>query len=183
MATIEQVEKLREKANVTYDEAKTALDASDGDMLEAMIYLEKNGKVQPPENGGYYNSESQKQPEKEKTNVTNGYYYENGETFAQLFRKFLRWCRKMIFKGNSNIFEVWRNNQVMISIPVTVLVLLLIFAFWFVIPLIVAGLFFGCRYIFKGPDLDKTGVNRMMDSAADAAENIKKELQEGNDEK
>ena len=54
MATIEQVEKLRSKANVSYEEAKNALEACGDDILEAMIYLEKQGKVQPPPTEGSY---------------------------------------------------------------------------------------------------------------------------------
>jgi translation elongation factor EF-Ts len=56
MATIELVEKLRQKANVTYEEAKEALEASGDNILDAMIYLERQGKVKPPQNGGYYSS-------------------------------------------------------------------------------------------------------------------------------
>ena len=44
MATFEMVEKIRQYANVTYDEAKAALDACNDDLLEAVIYLEKQGK-------------------------------------------------------------------------------------------------------------------------------------------
>jgi hypothetical protein len=69
-----------------------------------------------------------------------------------------------------------------VSIPVTVLVLLLFFAFWITIPLLVIGLFFGYRYIFKGPDLGKPVVNKFMDSAAGMAENIKKEVTEDHKE-
>lgn len=43
--TIEQVEKLKERTNVTYKEARDALQASDGDILEAVIALEKEGKT------------------------------------------------------------------------------------------------------------------------------------------
>jgi len=56
MTTLEQVEKLCAMANITYEEAKTALDAANGDLLEAIIYLEKQGKVTAPTGGGYYNS-------------------------------------------------------------------------------------------------------------------------------
>ena len=36
----EMVENLRTKANVTYEEAKAALEASDWDMLDALVLLE-----------------------------------------------------------------------------------------------------------------------------------------------
>jgi hypothetical protein len=43
--TIEQVEKLMERTDISYAEAKTALEAADGDILEAIIALEKAGKT------------------------------------------------------------------------------------------------------------------------------------------
>jgi len=179
MATIDQVEKLREKANVTYDEAKTALEASGDDLLDALIYLERKGKVQPPPNGGYYNSGQQAEPEKEASGNSRANATENGETFTGTLNRFFKWCGRMIAKGNENSFEVRRNGKYVIAVPVTVLVLFLFFAFWFIVPLVVIGLFFGCRYSFKGPDLEKTDVNRVMGTAADAAENFKKEVFEG----
>ncbi|MDP4159978.1 MAG: ubiquitin, partial [Bacillota bacterium] len=57
MTTLEQVEKLCAMANISYEEAKAALDAANGDLLEAIIYLEKQGKVKAPTGGGYYSSE------------------------------------------------------------------------------------------------------------------------------
>jgi len=174
MITIEQVEKLREKANVTYDEAKTALEATGGDILEAIIYLERQGKVEPPQNGGRFDFGDKKEPEQKKE------YHGNGESISGLIGRFFKWVGKIIKKGNVNIFEVVKNEEAIISVPVTVLVLLLIFAFWIIVPLIIVGLFFGYRYIFKGPDLEKTGVNNVMKSASSAAENIKKEIKDGN---
>jgi len=53
MASIEMVEKLRERTGVTYEEAREALDMSQDDMLDALIWLEKNGKVIPPRVGRY----------------------------------------------------------------------------------------------------------------------------------
>lgn len=38
MTTLEQVEKLCAMANISYEEAKAALDAAKGDLLEAIIY-------------------------------------------------------------------------------------------------------------------------------------------------
>jgi len=175
MSTIEQVEKLKEKANVSYEEAREALEAAGGDMLDAIIHLEKQGKVKAPENGGSFTASPPKEegPKAKKKEDNNG-----GESFSSLMRKFFNWCGRIIAKGNIHMFEVRRNSEVMVSVPLTVLVLLLIFAFWVVVPLIVIGLFFGCRYFFRGPDIEKTVVNKMMDAAADAAEDLKKEIKE-----
>ena len=57
MASLEAVDRLRERASVSFDEAKEALDASNDDLLDALIYLEQQGKTEPPKSGGYYSSE------------------------------------------------------------------------------------------------------------------------------
>ena len=44
MERMEMVEKLRLKAQVSYEEAKLALENSDWDLLDALVYLEKEGK-------------------------------------------------------------------------------------------------------------------------------------------
>lgn len=42
---LEDIDFLRERANVSYNEAKQALEKSNGDILEAILYLEKENKV------------------------------------------------------------------------------------------------------------------------------------------
>ena len=48
MASLETIDRLRARTGVTYDEAREALDTSDGDMLDALIWLENKGKITPP---------------------------------------------------------------------------------------------------------------------------------------
>ena len=48
MEMMEKVERLREKANVTYEEAKAVLEQTGGDLLDAMVLLERQGKVREP---------------------------------------------------------------------------------------------------------------------------------------
>ena len=57
MASIEMVDKLRSRTGVTYEEAREALDNSQSDMLDALIWLEKNGKAIPPR-VSYYSTDS-----------------------------------------------------------------------------------------------------------------------------
>ena len=182
MATFEHVEKLRERANVSYDEAKAALDACGDDLLEAMIYLEKQGKVVPPTGGGCYSTGVASGPA--HTAGNDGRKGHNGgESFTDAVKRFFRWCGKIINKGNTNMFQVWYEDKIVTTVPVTVLVLLLVFCFWVSIPLLIVGLFCGCRYRFSGRELEKTPVNDFMDTAASAADSIKTEVKNrtGND--
>ena len=45
MDHFEMTEKLRERANVSYEEAKEALELNEWDILEAIVYLEREGKT------------------------------------------------------------------------------------------------------------------------------------------
>lgn len=180
MATLEQVEKLRERANVSYDEAKAALDATNGDLLEALIYLEKQGKVKSPRGGGFYSS---KAGEPKDADGREAYREKDaGTSFGELLGRFGRFCLRLLRKGNANTFEVMKGGESKASVPVTVLVLLLVFAFWITLPLMVIGLFFGLRYRFQGPDLGKEPVNHAMDHVADAAEDLKHSVADGGKE-
>ena len=46
MDDLEKVETIRTKCNVSYTDAKAALDAVDGNVLDAIIWLESQGKTQ-----------------------------------------------------------------------------------------------------------------------------------------
>lgn len=54
--TLEQIEELRKRVNVSYGDAKEALENSNGDMLEALIYLEKNHKFKQENAEGTFES-------------------------------------------------------------------------------------------------------------------------------
>ncbi len=171
MIDFEQVQKLREYANISYEEAKKALEETNGDLLQAVLNLEKQNKIKAPAGGGYYNSREEEQD-------ANGHRREqtrerkrnkaNGSTFGDKVAAFLQWCGRIIHKGNINSFEVLKDEKRIMIFPVTVLVLLLLFAFWIVVPLLIAGLFCGYRYRFLGPDLDKPEVNEAMENVAKA---------------
>ena len=57
MTNYEMVELLRQKANVSYEEAKAALEASDWDLLDAIVLLEREGKV--PENDARFSTKAE----------------------------------------------------------------------------------------------------------------------------
>ncbi|NLC53631.1 MAG: DUF4342 domain-containing protein [Firmicutes bacterium] len=195
MVDFEQVQRLRDYAkNISYEEAKKALEEAEGDLLEAVIKLEKENKIQRPEAAGYYNSQTEERREDDRSHSRrNKRPHNEGRSFRELVTTFLRWCRRMIHKGNINSFEVIQDDSRIITLPVTVLVLFLLFAFWVVIPLLILGIFFGYRYRFSGPDLDKPEVNQAMekvtqvtaravDSVVNAVENMAKDGDKDKDE-
>lgn len=183
MISLEQVEELRKRANITYDEAKKALEETNGDILEAIINLEKQNKIQTPKGGGYYSTkyDTREQNNYEKSDTKGKYKEEEiSVTIKELLKKTGNFIMKAIDKGNRNHFEVVKNGERIMTLPVTIIALLVIFMFWVVFPLMIVGLFFGFRYRFSGPDLGRDDINRAMDSVAGVAENIKKEVKGDN---
>lgn len=59
--TPEQIEKLKQRANVSYDEAKQALEKCNGDILDALILLENQNQYQNYNTNNTYNYNQQPQ--------------------------------------------------------------------------------------------------------------------------
>lgn len=157
MITIEQIDELRKRVNVTYEDAKEALEINNGDILDSIIYLEKNGKINK-------SSSNEKNEGKRSDN------------FSDVSCSFIAWCKKWIRKGNSNHFLIKKKEKSILEIPVTLLIVLLAFAPWLTIPLLVLALFTGHKFRFHGNDVEKTKVNDVMDNISVATENIKTEI-------
>lgn len=181
MITIEQVEKLRAYANVSFEEAKLALEACNGDLLEAVIYLEKTGKVNRPLNGGSYRADSSGYQEQNQGAEEQASYEEANKEYynfsAQMKKIWDGFC-KLVHKANTNYFVMKRKNGTQTMVPVTILVLGLCFFFWIICPLLVVGLFFGWSYQFAGPDLGKDSINSVMDSVSETAEDLKRSMKD-----
>ena len=167
---LEQVEKLVEKTGVSYGDAKDALERANGDMLDALVYLEEQGKVAGKNNANAYNSYSTRRDNAEQ------HKSETSENFKRTTKDFGEWLRGIFDKGNANYLEMYRNGERKFSMPVTVFVILLIFCFWIVIPLMIIALFFNCRFSFSGNELGKEKVNNVMGKATDIADDIKTEI-------
>lgn len=174
MEQLEKVEKIREKTGVTYEEAKAALEANNWDVLDAIVYLEAQGKVKGPDMTTY----STKSEVSEEFQIAAQNYEDSSSkmSFGEMLDKFLGWCKKIIKKGCENSFEVHREQKHILSLPVIVFVLLLICAFWPVVLLLIIGLFCGFKYSFSG-EMDKNiNLNDACDKASEVCENIKNDF-------
>lgn len=84
--TLEQVDEVRERTGVSYGEAKEALEETDGDVLEAIIYLESNQQKKMKNNLGDKGNEVIDKLKEivKKGNVTKVYLRKNGETVMNI---------------------------------------------------------------------------------------------------
>jgi hypothetical protein len=93
---IEKVERLREKANVTYEEAKAALEQTGGDLLDAMVLLERQGKVKGPAQSTYstdYEEQQEYVRVKDKVEEQEQSAPSFGRTIGRLCRGFVRFLK------------------------------------------------------------------------------------------
>ena len=201
MITIEQVDKLKKRANISYEDAKAALEATEGDLLEAVIYLEREGKIKAPgvrsyhtdggafqdeeDKHGHYYDKGHRGDKGKRRHHGSGYGYDNhdryerrGPTINQQLHYFWKKFCELVKKTNANQFEISRDGAGLLSMPVTLLIVSLVCFFWVTLPLMVIALFLGYRFRFAGPDFGKDTINSVMDHAADAAENIRRSMME-----
>lgn len=88
--SLEHVDQVIERTGVSYSKAKEALEYSNGDVLEAIIYLE--------------NKESDKAESFEKA----------GETIDE----FKNWLKELIKRGNISRIKIKKDEKVIVDVPV-----------------------------------------------------------------
>ena len=169
MDEFEKIEKLRTRADVTYEEAKKALNEANGDLLEAMIILEKEGKVVKPEQQ-VHSTEYTREPGYEMVPVGDG--KNCGENFGVKVKEIVK---KVIDYLSNNHMKVSHHDEQVIDLPLWTAVMILVLGWWFVLVLIVVSLFFDWNYKFYGKN-NLQGANNVMDQAKETAEQVKEEF-------
>lgn len=172
MDEFEKVEKLVSRTNVTYEEAKEALNAVGGDILDAMIYLEKQGKVEKPA--------AEERTTRAEENLPSAPVIMKDKKDAKKFwEKVKEFMAKAWEKGNNNNFIIDHKNENVLTIPVWVFVVVILLTWHITLPLMIISLFFNCRYHFEGKD-DLSSVNNAMDQVGDVADSIKEGFNNSN---
>jgi hypothetical protein len=168
----EMIKILMEKAKISYEEAEKVLIQCDWDLLDSIIYLERNGKIENDATNTIITVENENKKEsEEKEKMKSGGI---GEIFGRIFK----FIGKVISKGNDNYFEIKKENKKPIKISLTISALLLIVAFWPVAILLVIGLFTGYKYSLTGPDICSDKVNEVLYKASESADNVKSDFKE-----
>lgn len=177
MENLKKVEKLREKANVSYEEAKAALEACDWDLLDAIVMLEAEGKVKSEETFTT-SAQAEEEPATPQEIVASyeNYQQEQQKKEKGAWKKLKNGIKTILRKSCDNHFVVKRHGQQILEMPVLVLAVLLLASVWTVLIVMAVGLFFGFSYGFSGPDLGKENINNTMGKATEMAEDIKNEF-------
>lgn len=181
MENLKLVEKLKNKANISYEEAKDVLEKSNGDILDAMLYLEEKDKIKRPSVSIFYtneNKETYKEIEviydNEKRN-----YNKNTNKKNNSFDGVFEVVCKLIDTCNNIFLEIKKADRVFIKVPITVMILLLIFAFWMVIPLAIVGLFFDIEFSLLGREIGISKANNIFKMLSKNVKRLKEGLKRG----
>ena len=137
MEQLEMVRKLHEKAGVSYDEARDALVRANWDMLEAVRFLEEEGKIAPLVSSMTTFDENSTKYEEVRATAAPGRKAASGfwDKAAEIV--------KMLCTSQ---FLVNRKGVDVVRLPLIVALFILIGMFQFVVVCMVVGLFFDCKY-------------------------------------
>ncbi len=130
----EQIKELELRAQVTYEQAKEALEKAGGSLVDALFLLEGKGvhkEVEGPK-------ESITPPRKVQT--------PKEEEDCQGIHRALSFFLRILDTGNRIAFVAQKHGQKGVRLPLTALILLLWFLPWVSIPLLLLGFLFGLEY-------------------------------------
>jgi Transcription factor homologous to NACalpha-BTF3 len=174
MVDFEKVEKLVQKANVSYEDAKNALEAANGDMLDAIIALEKEGKVKSQTSSYSSTTSADASPYRDVPAVVD----ETNKTEGKSFFKDLGAAIKRGFKYTvDNSVRVVRNDVEIIKLPLWISIIAMLCAWELLLIVIIVSLFFDCRYSVVGKD-NANEFNKVVDQASVFAGKVKESWNE-----
>ena len=171
MDNLEKVEKLRERADVTYEEAKQALEQAGGDLLDAMVILEKEGKTRRPQQESYstrYEEQSEYISVQEKVEDQK----QNAPSIGKNIGRILKAAWKLILHTS---FRISDKEKELFVMPSWVFVLILLLSWRLSVPGMLIAMLFGIRYSFTGQE-DVSTANEILNKAGSFAEDVQSEL-------
>ncbi len=171
MERYEMAELLSQKAGVTLEEARTALDENNWDLLDAMVALERAHKTAGP--SVHMETEAAPAYTNPVRPVKNVSRHKGPGFFSNGFAVLWEYIKKLFRITLDNDFVVTYHDKRLMAVPVLVMIVLFFASFGLMLVVLIAGLFCSCRYHFEGRQLGRDTINQAMDKASDIAQDIK----------
>jgi hypothetical protein len=143
MEHIEMVERLHEKAGISYTDAKDALERSGWDMLEALVLLEREGKIDPLTAS---TSSSDGGTSYEKVTATASRKESN---FHEAMNSVREKLRKLFDDSLATDFVVKHQGKEIFRLQVLIALILCLCLWEPILIALVIGLICDCRYSFE----------------------------------
>lgn len=168
------VEKLKNKTNISYEEAKEALEKSNWDILDAMVFLEEKKKIEVPSVSVYFTNNSNISEEKnqgdEKIEESNIRRSSNG---------IFEFICDVIDKCNNTFLVIKKRERLILKLPMTAIILLILFSFGTLVILYIVALFFEIDFSITSKDIQTDKVNNIFNEISKYAKEIKNLLKKG----
>ena len=148
--SIEQIDELRERTGVNYTDAKEALESCSGDMLESIVYLEKNKKAR-----------------QSKTKVSGAGF---SDKISTLLKKGSNTRIKM-YKQENIIFSISVNIAVLVGFLLLPLIELIALG-------ALVALLTGHRFKLESSSSDTTKINAALDKVSNTVNQAKEKFTE-----
>lgn len=136
---LEQIDVLRNRANVTYAEAKAALEMCNYDVVEALMHLERENKIQAAVGGT------------------------TSKTFLTAVKDGIK---SLIRTGNEYRFVIKKAENTALNIPVNILVLVTVLMPPVTITAALLALFTSHKIRFEKPDGGDVNINEELDKVS-----------------
>jgi hypothetical protein len=162
---IKQIDYLREKAGITYEESIALLERFDGDLARCIVDLERNGRLKPNKQGAqhggygsYQTSYGESGPARQEQRAHRPAFVLDGEGAKNIL-----FSRVLVRKG----------DMVISNLTVLFMLFVLIFAPWVAVAAVIAAFTTGChvKWMKGGRAPSSASVQQFMDQAT---ENIRR---------
>lgn len=154
---LEYIDELRKRANVSYEDAKAALERFDGSMVDALIYLEKNQKLRAWGRGHHEHDHH------------HGHHWGGGDFFKQV--------KEVWKKGNSIRLIVSKQEKALMNVPLAIALLVAVCTAKFSIAILMLSLILGCRYRIQN-SAHEAKINETLDKVHEQVDVFKKKFTE-----
>jgi hypothetical protein len=165
--TLEKIDSLRERANVSYADAKAALEANDGNMIDAIIYLESENRTV------YDRAKREDSRRKERAR-----YEEKKEKYRSQADDIAGSAKKLFKNLNETRVVMYNDDRVIFDVSMTITLVSTLFFFPFALGVFVIGLLTGNRFKVIRKDKKSDPLNDVLEKAAKVSQNVAETLKE-----
>ena len=177
MDKLEMIEKLRERADISYEEAKEILDRAEGDLLEAIVLLEKEGRMRQPQAEAAAETAAQEANAASETKASaDAAVPAEAQPKEKKPSGLSKAIRNFFDFLTQTSFHVTRKGSEIFAMPSLVFAGLLFFFWEPIIPVMIIALFFDVRYRFTGQK-NTDAANDILDKAGSFVDGIESGIQ------
>lgn len=150
----EAAQRLADKFGVSVDRAHAALLLAQGDILDAALLLERESPTQTQRVSSWSTANGGEVPARPAP-----------APGSQGWERVWSIVKGIFLHPTANCLEVGYPGGGGLNVPILVLGLLLLVAFWITTLLLGLGWVLGCRFTLRGPEVDIPQANRVLDQA------------------